>query len=159
MSAALDRLVRLGFILCEIALVAMTLLIAAEVIVRSVANYSLQATDEVGGYLLAAIAFLGLAPAFASGSLFRVEFLLHRLPPRAQALIELLFHVVALGFAALLEHHVLQLVLSSWRTGRVAPTLLATPLWIPQLVLPVGVALLIVAIIAGLLRDAKALAR
>src|SRR5262249_25509579 len=45
----------------EIALVVMLVLIAVDIVTRSLFNFSFEVSDEVGGYMLVAIAFLSLS--------------------------------------------------------------------------------------------------
>src|SRR5262245_66321563 len=45
----------------EVALVVMLVLIAIDIVTRSLFNFSLEVSDEVGGYMLVAIAFLSLS--------------------------------------------------------------------------------------------------
>lgn len=45
---------------------------------------------------------------------------------------------LSLAVCGVLIWYTLQLVLSSWSRGNVAPTFLMTPLWMPQLLIPLG---------------------
>jgi TRAP-type transport system small permease protein len=62
----------------------------------------------------------------------------------------LLFDLLSLGFCGVLIWQLTRFELQSWRSGDVAPTLLATPLWIPRLLMPIGS----VAVAVSLLRSA-----
>jgi TRAP-type transport system small permease protein len=137
----------------------MMALIAFEVLVRGTSGYSLQVTNELAGYLLVAVTFLGLGPAFNDGALFRVEFLLRTLREGPRLVVQILFTLVALGFALTLGFQLLRLVLQSYNQGFEAPTLLATPLFLPQLIMPIGAGCLVVVLIATIVRDAVRLIR
>jgi len=137
----LEPLLGAGGIACEAALVIMMLLITAEVAVRSLFNYSLQFTDELSGYLLVVVTFLGIS--LKEGAVFRVDFLYRRLAERVRTALELVFRVLALVFAVLLDYQVIRLVVSSYERDVTAPTLLATPLYVPQIIMPVGVSLMV----------------
>jgi TRAP-type C4-dicarboxylate transport system permease small subunit len=50
----------------------------------------------------------------------------------------IVFDVLSLAFCLLLVWQLSRFVLQTWRAGDVAPTLLATPLWIPQSLMPLG---------------------
>ena len=43
-----------------------------------------------------------------------------------------------MGFCVLLVWQLTRFVLQTWHAEDVAPTLLATPLWIPQALMPIG---------------------
>jgi TRAP-type C4-dicarboxylate transport system permease small subunit len=128
-------------LLCGLALVGMIGLIAAEAVARNLFGFSLQITDEVGGYLLVAVAFLSLSVAQAHGAYHEVELLQARLPARARLLSALLFDVLSLAACLVLAWQLVRLELNTWRSEDVAPTPLGTPLWLPQLVMPVGAAI------------------
>jgi len=120
-----------------------------EVVCRSFLNLSLHFADEVAGYLLVAILFLGVTISFRSGTLLRVEFLLQRLPRRWRLRLEMLFLLIAFLFVLVLDYALIKYVLSTHARGMQAPTLLATPLYIPQAVMPIGVTLLAIALLGS----------
>lgn len=142
-TRAFDWVIRTDSLVCEIALVGMMLLISAEVFCRSLFNYSLQLTDEVSGYLLVAVTFLGISVSLKDGGFFRVDFLYRRFPFRVRAHLECVFHVVALIFTSVLDYQLFRLIASSYEREIRSPTLLATPLYLPQLVMPVGVSVMV----------------
>ena len=137
--------------ICELLVVTMALLITAEVISREIFGHSLQVTHEIAGYLLVAVAFLSIGISLNDKALFRVEFLFGRLPRRGQVILQLIFDLLALGFSLLLEYQLIQLVASSYSRGFKEATILATPLYLPQLVMPLGVGLMIVVLSAQIL--------
>ncbi len=69
-----------------------------------------------------------------------MQFVQARLSPRLRALSHLLFDMLSLLFCLVLLWQLTRFVLQSYRSGDVAPTLLATPLWIPQALMPIGIA-------------------
>jgi TRAP-type C4-dicarboxylate transport system permease small subunit len=159
MRRLLDRMIDLDLVLCELVLVGMVLLIGAEVLLRGVFGFSLQLTDEVGAYLLVALTFMSLAVSFRDGAFFRVEFIYERLPERARRIAALAFDLLALGFSGALAWQLGRLVRSSLEREVVAATLLGTPLWIPQLLMPIGAWLLVLAILAAIVGNIAGLLR
>lgn len=149
---------RFCLILCELALVGMVVLTFAEIVLRGVANVSLEITDEVGGYLLAAMTFLSLPVALGGGSFHQVEYVQARLGPRGRRLSRLVFTALSLTFVLLLEWQLGRLVLRSYASDVQAPTLLGTPMWIPQSAMVVGTAFLIYGLCRVLIHDLRALA-
>jgi TRAP-type C4-dicarboxylate transport system permease small subunit len=63
---------------------------------------------------------------------------------------DLLFHLLALAVSGVALFWIWQHVASTLRRETVAATWLETPLWIPQLAMPLGTALLIGTILASL---------
>lgn len=149
----IHRLLQLEQALIETMVVAMALLICAEVICRNVFSFSLMFTDELAGYLLVGLVFLGMPVALAKGALFRVELLLNRMPARGRAWLELVFNLMSLAFTAILLVQLWRFVMDSWQRGVRAPTVLATPLYLPQALMVVGTASLLLVLALHVLHD------
>ncbi|TZG32483.1 TRAP transporter small permease [Agrobacterium sp. B1(2019)] len=119
-------------------LIILVLLVAGEALSRSLFNYSMGFVEEVTGYCVVMLTFFGAAIAMRSGSLFQVHFLYDTLPEAGRVWITRIFVIVALLICAVLIWKTNDLMLSSLSRGKFAPTVLRTPLWIPQLLLPLG---------------------
>lgn len=132
---------------CGLLLLAMIVMIGAEAIARNVFGTSLQVTDEVGGYLLVALTFLSMSVAESHGGFHRVEFVQMRLSPRMRIVSQIVFELMSLVASALVTWQLFRLALNSFRTEDVAPTPLATPLWLPQIWMGIGMALLCLALL------------
>ena len=124
--------------LCEIGIVAMGAIVILEVITRNLFGFSFEMSEEVGGYIIVGISFLSLPVCQVYRSYHHVQFIQSRLSPRMQALSHLLFDVMSLLFCAVLLWQLTRFVATSYRSEDVAPTLLGTPLWIPQALMPIG---------------------
>ena len=123
---------------CEIAIVAMGAIVILEIVTRNLFNYSFEISDELGGYIIVGITFLSLPVCQVYRSYHHVQFLQARLSPRMQALSHLLFDALSLLFCCVLLWQLTRFVATSYRSEDIAPTLLATPLWIPQAIMPIG---------------------
>ena len=132
---------------CEAALVVMLVVIGTDIFTRWLLNFSFEVSDELGGYMLAAITFLSLSVCQANDSFHHVELVQARLSPRGRAISALLFDLLTLSFATLLTWHYVRLEFSSWRFAERAPTYLETPLWLPRLVMAIGTAALCLAVL------------
>ena len=141
--------------LAATAILAMAGITAAEVIARSFFDVSFELADELGGYLLVAAVFLGLGPALAGGAMLRVEMVEQRLPRPVRRVLDVIFHLLALAVSCIAFFWIWQHVASSIRRETVAATWLETPLWIPQLAMPVGMALLIATLLVSLVRSLR----
>lgn len=136
--------------LSSLALVAMILLIGSEAIVRNVFGGSLQVTDEICGYLLVAVTFLSMSVSESHGAFHRVELVQARLGPVARIRMQIVFDACSLLASALIAWQVSRLSFNALRAEDVAPTPLQTPLWIPQLVMGVGMVLLCFALLRSM---------
>jgi TRAP-type C4-dicarboxylate transport system permease small subunit len=155
----LHNLLRLEQGIIEVMVVAMALLICAEVICRGFFGFSLMITDEVAGYFLVGLVFLGMPVALAKGALFRVELVLNRLPRIGRAWLELVFNLLSLALTLILLWQLWRFVVDSWQRGVRAPTVLATPLYLPQSLMVIGTATLVLVLLLHVIRDIRDLRR
>ena len=125
-------------LICEIGIVAIALIVLTEIVTRNLFHFSFEASEEIGGYIIIAISFLSLPVCQVYRSYHHVQFVQERLSPRMRAASHILFDALSLGFCILLVWQLSRFVLQTWRAEDVAPTLLATPLWIPQTLMPLG---------------------
>lgn len=137
-------------VLCEIAIGVMAFVVILEIITRNLFGFSYEMSEELGGYIIVGITFLSLPVCQVYRSYHHVQFIQSRLSPRLRAMSHLLFDLLSLAFCGVLIWQLTRFELQSWRSGDVAPTLLATPLWIPRLLMPIGS----VAVAVSLLRSA-----
>jgi TRAP-type C4-dicarboxylate transport system permease small subunit len=140
-----------------LALMVLLTVVGVDIVTRWGFNFSYEISDEIGAYMLVAIAFLSLPVSHINGAFHRVEFVQARLSPRARLVSSIGFELLALLFCAILVWQFAGLVRSSWRFGQHAPTLLETPLWVPRLVLVVGMAALCLSLLRSLRADIRRL--
>ena len=144
-------------VLSELALVVMLVLIAVDIVTRWVFNFSFEASDEVGGYMLVVITFVSLSACHVNRSFHEVEFVQAQLSDRGRSISQLIFGVLSLGACGLLAWQFARFELSSWRFGDVAPTYLATPLWLPRLAMVLGMLALCFSLCRTVIVEAKRL--
>jgi C4-dicarboxylate transporter DctQ subunit len=154
----LDRVVgaiaALGVALAAIGLVASMFLIAYSVVMRYFLNQPVSWVDEFVGYLLVASVMLAAADALRHGEHIAVDIVTERLGHRGKRVVALAGLVAVALAAALLTVEGADMVEFSRMVGLLSNGKLAVPMWIPQLAVPVGAALLgaaaVVAILAAL---------
>jgi len=123
-------------------LVALVSLVCLEAFLRGGFNYSLGFAEELTGYGVVFMTFFGAAMALRSHSMFQVHFLLDRWPEGSRRWLIRAFVLIALVICVILAWKTKDLTLSSFSRGKFAPTVLRTPLWIPQIILPLGFSVL-----------------
>lgn len=122
----------------------------SEVAARSLFNRSFGLSDEVGGYLLIALAFLSLPACHAEKMFHGVEFIQTRLSSNGRAVSGLLFDVLCLGCASILLWQAIRLVGRSYRSGETSQMGLEIPLWMPQSLIAIGLAALVWALLVSI---------
>jgi|KBSSwiStaDraftv2_1062776.scaffolds.fasta_scaffold327786_2 TRAP-type C4-dicarboxylate transport system permease small subunit len=142
---------------CRFCLVGMVGIIALELVLRGVFHHSLEFADEIAAYLLVAFTYISLSVSLAADGFHRVEFLLGRLGPRGRLLAFLTFNMLSLLFAVVLVGYGVRLVLNSYQQDARVMSVLFTPLWIPQIAVPLGLAALCFTLVRVILRDIQSL--
>lgn len=153
-----DRLLRAvhllsvaGAVLGGVLFTLMTLLILAEVLLRTFFEKSTLVASEYSGYLLAAMIYLALAFSFRDGAQIRISFLKERLKGLPLHIFEITCTVIAAILCILSSIFLWDMVKTSFERGVVAYSVVETPLWIPQSTVFAGMVLLSLQVLAYLL--------
>lgn len=131
--------------------------VAVELVARGLFGWSLQSTNELGGYALVGITFLSMSTCLVNHAYHRVHFVEARMSGRGRAWLRLLFDSLAFAVTAILVWQFARFELITWRSGDVAPTNLMTPFWMPRLIMLIGVAGLAISLLRTLLGDLRRL--
>jgi len=137
-----DAVARVTGVATSMVLVALVSLVCLEALLRGGFNYSLGFAEELTGYAVVFLTFFGAALALRGHALFQVHFLLDTWPEGTRRWLIRAFVLIALVICVILAWKTKDLSLSSFARGKFAPTVLRTPLWIPQIILPLGFTLL-----------------
>jgi TRAP-type C4-dicarboxylate transport system permease small subunit len=137
--------------LCAIAILVMGAIVITEIVTRNLFGFSFEMSEELGGYIIVGITFLSLPVCQVYRSYHHVQFVQSRLSPRWQALSHVLFDLLSLTFCLILLWQLCRFVANTYRSEDVAPTLLATPLWIPQALMPLGILAASVSVVRSVL--------
>ena len=138
MLAAIEK-ISTGFGYASGALVFLMMIsIVFDVIMRHVFNAPTIWADEVSCYLLVGITFLGAAYTLKIDGHIRVEAIITRFGPGIRRYLEIVLDVFSLIFLAIFAWQACKLVADSYSSARITPTLLRTPLYIPQIVFALG---------------------
>lgn len=157
----LDRLIGLiclaGASLAALAILASLFIITYSVGMRYLVNNPQPWTDESVGYLLVASVMASIAYALRKGEHIAVDVLTERLPPAGRGLVELFGLVAVALVAGVMLYEAYETVAFSKLVGLRSNGYLATELYIPQSMMILGFALLLVAALSALLRRAVGL--
>lgn len=141
--ALVDRLSKSAFDATLWAPVAMVALITYDVVSRGLFNSPSLFTDEITGYLLVFIAFMGASQAQRAGRHIGVDVFTGSLPVRVRLRLKLVTSLISIGFLALFWWHAVVMVYKNYVRNVTVPSSLLTPIWIPQLFIPIGMTLLL----------------
>ena len=124
--------------LCLCLLVALTL---AEVLARALFGVSLLITSEYGGYLLLVSVSLGYGATLRDDSLIRITMVRGAVGPLWRKRLDLIACALAAAICCFALWHSLSMVLDHKELDILADSTAETPLWIPQIAVPLGFAL------------------
>jgi TRAP-type C4-dicarboxylate transport system permease small subunit len=148
---ALDRLVgrlcRACGVLAAVAVVAILAIVCIETVLRQF-DASLQVTDEIAGYLNAAAIFLGLAWTLREGGFIRVELVYDRVAGNLKQALRWMIVLTATIFSALTLWICMRQVIYAFDRDTRAVSIIDTPEWIPQSVMVLGLAVLLLQLVA-----------
>ncbi|MDO4557196.1 MAG: TRAP transporter small permease subunit, partial [Lachnospiraceae bacterium] len=131
------------FILAGLSLTIMFSLVTAEIINRSVFDNSFLIVDEVIGYLMLVIVFLGGILAFDDGKFIRITIFYGKLKKGlAKKIVDCTFYLVFIIYNGALLYYNYISAHSDFVFGTVSGTLLAMPFWIPKSMICLGLILL-----------------
>jgi len=149
----LDRLVRglarLGIALAAVALLASLFLVCYSVVMRYFLNEPVPWVDELVGYLLVASVMLAAADALLEGEHIAVDIVTERLSARGRWWSALLGFLAVAASAALLTVEGWDMVAFSRMVDLKSNGYMAVPMWVPQLLVPAGAALMGVAAVVA----------
>ncbi|WP_419913904.1 TRAP transporter small permease [Hoeflea sp.] len=158
--SVLDVIIQLTQAICSVVLVGMLVTVLANVIARSVFSISLGFGDEYAAYALVALAFLGAPVAYRKKrSMMQVTMLYERWSASVRSYLDVLWHLIGLAFSSTLLFYLGVHWLSTFDKGTISTTSTNTPLWMPQLLMPLGSALLAVVVFACLIESIRGIAR
>jgi len=138
---------------------ALLLAICYDVTVRYVFNAPTAWATELSTYGLVGIAFLGLGHAYLQGAHVRVELLVSRLSAASQRALSTAMAWIGLWYATVFLWRVTILVIENQAYGTRNYGLLNTPIYLPQILMVVGLIGLVAAFLHHILSASKAVPR
>lgn len=136
-----EPVVRVAALIGGYGLLALAVLVGFEVVARKLFAFSLQGVDEIGGYIIAAMAAFGFSYALLQKAHTRIDIFTTRLSRRTQLWLNVLALLVLAFFACFMAWRGFGALSDSIELKSVSSTPLRTPLWLPQGIWVAGLAL------------------
>jgi TRAP-type C4-dicarboxylate transport system permease small subunit len=144
MRRSLDRLYNAAGVLAAFFMVATLVWVLVGITGRTF-HFYVRGTDAYAGYCMAAAGFLALAYTLRKGEHIRVTLLLQHSGRVGARALELWSHAVGVLITAMLAFYSAKLAWQSYTFQDISTGNDATPLWIPQLSMAAGAAVLFIA--------------
>ncbi|RKJ76091.1 MULTISPECIES: TRAP transporter small permease [unclassified Pyramidobacter] len=157
MIRAFDKLAafttRIGKYLAMAAILAMFLLLASEIIGRSCFHTSLKVADEFAAYMMVAVTFCGMAYSLREGAMLKFDMVVNHLSQTIRVMLEILSLILALTYFVLLVYESGGAVYEAWDMEFTSVQASGILLWVPYSILPIGVAIFLIELIAAIFRS------
>lgn len=137
-----------GAFIASVLLILLVVLILVEIVLRFFFNTSTMRADEYSGYLYLALVCFGFGYTFMRDGHIRITFLTSKVSSKTSSKIDIFAGIVTLCVLTFAFYRTLLLALDSFATQVVSEGVSATPLYLPQMVLPLGLLLFMVAMVA-----------
>ena len=147
---AVGALSDLGSALAGLSLLVSLGLISYSVVLRYAFNHPQSWVDEIVGYLLVATVMLAAADALQKGEHIAVDVMTERLGARGKRLTLVCGLISVALTAAIYLYEGWDTAMFSRMAGIVSTGYLETPVWLPQMLVPIGGAMLLIAAIVAL---------
>ena len=143
-------------LLAGFATLAIVLLVSYDVVMRYFFDRPQLFVDEVASFLQVLLIFGGAAYTFRVGGHVRVDLLTNIVRPTVRAWMRVVTLLLGVVFLAIVIWVTTQSASTAFRYGRVSAVMLY-PLWLPMLLIPAGLALMALVMVAALARQVKIL--
>jgi TRAP-type C4-dicarboxylate transport system permease small subunit len=140
--------------LAALFMVLMLIMVLLSILGREL-GFHVRGTDAYAGYFMAAAGFLALAHTLKKGEHIRVTLLIAKLRGAPQKALEVWALLVASGLSVVAAYYSGKMAWQSWKFNDISTSNDATPLWIPQLSMAIGTAILAIAFVDELVQEIR----
>lgn len=138
-----------------LATLVMTGAITFDVLMRYFLNRPQLGVDEIAGFLQVLVVFWGCAYTFQQGGHIRVDLVTSHFPGPVRAWLRVVSLLLGLALLCVVSWVTTQSALTAYRYERVSAVMLY-PIWLPMLLIPSGLALMALVMLAALARQVRA---
>ncbi len=141
--------------ICLVTMVAMTVIVFAQVVGRYLFSYSFGWSEEIARFLVIWVTFGGSAYAFRKGAHIGVTAVVEALPKNLRFYVNIISRILTIIFFIVLGYYGLEHTLNQYALGQLAPaTRLSVA--IPYSAIPIGSFLVILRLLDQSIQDIKA---
>ena len=134
----IERLSLWGASLSAVFMVLIVVIIAVEIVLRSVFNTSTLIADEYSAYFFVGVVLLGLAFTLKEEAHIRITLLTSLLGKRGKGVLDTMATIAAMAITTFALYHTALMAYESWELGMLADSISETPIYLSQVVIPAG---------------------
>ena len=154
LEGLLTFITRTAALLAGICILIVAFIVVYEIIMRGLLDSPTEWVLEISTYLIIVAGFLGFAIAFRDGAHIGVDILTSHFSPKVEAAVRFVMTAIAVFLFFVFMTESTDMVMSSYKYNKLSPSILRFPLYIPQISMVVGSALLMLELIRRLILDA-----
>lgn len=144
-----------GAYFSSILLVSLVLLILTEIFIRYFFNTSTLIADEYSGYLFLASVFLGLSYTFKENAHIRINILTSRMSEKSNKFIDIFAGSITIVVLLFALYRTILFTFDSYEMEMLSESVSQTPLYLTQLVMPLGLSLFILSVLIFVIKGLK----
>ena len=144
-----------GAYFSSILLVSLVLLILTEIFIRYFFNMSTLIADEYSGYLFLASVFLGLSYTFKENAHIRINILTSRMSEKSNKFIDIFAGSITIVVLLFALYRTILFTFDSYEMEMLSESVSQTPLYLTQLVMPLGLSLFILSVLIFVIKGLK----
>ncbi len=138
----LERLSEWIILLTGLAVLAMTLMVSYDVLMRYFLGEPQLFVDDLTSFLLVAMIFLGAGPVFYKGGHIRIDLVTSHLKSKTQSRMRVITLFMGIAFLVVVIYETMVSTISALQTGRVS-AVMNYPLWVAMIFIPLGLILMV----------------
>lgn len=151
----IERLCKGAAFLSGLLLIGLVLLILTEIFLRYFFDKSTMIADEYSGYLYLASIFLGLSYTFFKDGHIRINIITSRLSSKTNSYIDVLASIITIIVLTFIVYRTILFTYDSYSLEMLSEAVSETPLYLTQIVMPIGTILFILSVIAYMIKRIK----
>lgn len=151
----IDKLSFWGAYLSSLLLVSLVFLVLIEIFIRYFFDMSTMIADEYSGYIYLASIFLGLAYTFNEDAHIRINILTSRMGKKSNKIIDVIVGLITIVVLTFTLYRTILFTYDSYEMEMVSEAVSETPLYLTQLVMPLGLTLFILSVLVFVLKGLK----
>lgn len=137
----IDRLSLGGAWLSGLFMLLIVLLIAMEIVLRSLFNTSTLISDEYSAYLFVGVVLSGLAFTLKEDAHIRITLLTSVIGKKGSNVLDIAATITAMAILSFALYYSGIMVFESWQLGMRADSISETPIYLSQMIIPLGLLL------------------
>jgi TRAP-type C4-dicarboxylate transport system permease small subunit len=150
----LERFSEQIILLTGLCVLAMTLMVSYDVLMRYFLDDPQLFVDDLTSFLLVAVIFLGAGPVFYKGGHIRIDLLTSRLKSKTQSRMRVITLFIGIALLGIVIYETMVSTVAAFQTGRVS-AVMNYPLWMGMIFIPLGLILMVFFMVVELVKEMK----